>query len=200
MVAKHDHKIAANEGGKKKSASKANQSRKPATAKQPKLVSSKQSKHAPAKQLKHVKEKSTKTSPEKKVGKGKVRKVAQSLLELQTLKKTSTTDQYIFQRKIPVTEEASIGPSAQPEDDTSANIVRDTPSPTDAKTCAETDQINSEGDTKILNIGEEQGEDVANKIDLEEKPAEIDEGQAGSDPAKTSESRPTPKHVHMEED
>ncbi|GJW39839.1 hypothetical protein Tco_0065684 [Tanacetum coccineum] len=66
--------------------------------------------------------------------------VAQSLLELQTPKKTSTTDQYIFQRRIPVTEEAPTGPFAQPEDDTSANIVPDTSSPTDAKTCTETDK------------------------------------------------------------
>ncbi|GJX78387.1 hypothetical protein Tco_0325198 [Tanacetum coccineum] len=44
MVSKHDHKIATEEGGKKKSASKADQSKKPATAKQPKTVSSKKGK------------------------------------------------------------------------------------------------------------------------------------------------------------
>ncbi|GKE01968.1 hypothetical protein Tco_1389951, partial [Tanacetum coccineum] len=38
MVTKHDHKSAAAEGGKKKSASKTNQSKKPATAKLPKPV------------------------------------------------------------------------------------------------------------------------------------------------------------------
>nr|GEW95867.1 hypothetical protein [Tanacetum cinerariifolium] len=70
MVAKHDHKIATEEGGKKKSASKADQSKKPATAKQPKPVSSKQSKPAPTKQSKRVKEKSTKPSPINKAGKG----------------------------------------------------------------------------------------------------------------------------------
>ncbi|GKG51073.1 hypothetical protein Tco_0539197, partial [Tanacetum coccineum] len=57
-------------------------------------------------------------------------------------------------RRIPVTEEASIGPSTQLEDDTSTNIVRDTPSPTDVETGAETNKTNSEGDTEILNIGE----------------------------------------------
>nr|GEV27368.1 hypothetical protein [Tanacetum cinerariifolium] len=108
--------------------------------------------------------------------------VAQSLLELQTSKKTNTTDQYIFQRWIPVTEEASTGPSTQTKDDTSAYIVRDTPSPTNAKTCAEMDKTNSEGDTEILNIGEEQGEDLEDNVDLEEKSVEVDEGQAGSDP------------------
>nr|GEW95866.1 hypothetical protein [Tanacetum cinerariifolium] len=96
--------------------------------------------------------------------------------------------------------EASTGPSTQPENDTSANIVHDTPSPTDAETGAETDKSNSEGDTEILNIGEEQGEDVTDKVYLEEKTAEIDEGQAGSDPGKTLESRPPPKRVLIEEE
>nr|GEU40781.1 hypothetical protein [Tanacetum cinerariifolium] len=52
----------------------------------------------------------------------------------------------------------------------------------------------------ILNIGGEQGEDVANTEDLEGKTAEIDEGEAGSDPGKTSNSRPPSEYVHMEED
>ncbi|GJY36627.1 hypothetical protein Tco_0422005 [Tanacetum coccineum] len=127
MVGKHDHKIVAEEGGKKKSSTKANQSKKHAIAKQP-----------------------------RQVGKGIAtdEQVPQSLLELQTPKKTS----------------------------------------------AETDKTNSEGDTEILNIGEEQGEDVANKVDLEEKTAEIDEGQAGSDPGKTPESQPLLERVLMEED
>nr|GEY17934.1 hypothetical protein [Tanacetum cinerariifolium] len=172
MDANYDYKIVAEEGGKKKSAAKAGQSKKPATAKQPKPVSSKQSKPAPAKQLKPVKEKST---PVKKAAKGKGKgiatdeQVAQSLLELQTPKKTSTTDQYISHRWILVTEEASTRPSTQPEDDTSANIVRNTPSPTDAKT------------------------------DLEEKTVEFDEGQAGSDPGETPESRPPSERVLVEE-
>ncbi|GJS74376.1 hypothetical protein Tco_0707217 [Tanacetum coccineum] len=184
MVTKHDRKIVAEEGGKKKSATKADQSKKPTTSKQLNPVPSKQSKPSPAKQPNPVKDKSTKPSPIKKAakapkpqvddeefylqrgiqmsleslqvhgqapvsgvafckpgsgitkklpivkGKGKGiatdEHVAQSLLELQTYKKTSTTDQCIFQRRILVTEEAPTRPSAQPEDDTSANIVRDT--------------------------------------------------------------------------
>ncbi|GKC89037.1 hypothetical protein Tco_1149686, partial [Tanacetum coccineum] len=137
-------------------------------------------------------------------GKGKAiateEKVAHSLLALHTPKRRSTTDQFIFQRRTPATEEASIGPSAQPQDDTSANIVRDSPSPADAKTGADTDKTNSGDDTEILQIGEEQGDDVANVVNLEEKIAEIDEGQAGSDLGKTSESRPPPEQVFMDED
>ncbi|GKE87458.1 hypothetical protein Tco_1564933 [Tanacetum coccineum] len=70
-------------------------------------------------------------------GKGKAiatdEQVAQSFLELQQSKKKSTTDQYIFQRRTPVTKEASTGSSTQPKDDTSANIICDTPSPPDAE-------------------------------------------------------------------
>ncbi|GJX13583.1 hypothetical protein Tco_0205341 [Tanacetum coccineum] len=101
---------------------------------------------------------------------------ALSLLDLHNPKKKTTTDQYVFQRRTPATEDATTGPSAQPEGDTSANIVRDTPPLTDAKTGVDMDKTNSEGDIKILNIGEDQGEDVSNKVNLEEKTAEIDEG------------------------
>ncbi|GKB65549.1 reverse transcriptase domain-containing protein [Tanacetum coccineum] len=69
----------------------------------------------------------------------------------------------------------------------------------DVETGAETDKTNSEGDTEILNIVEEQGEDVANQVNLEEKTTEVDKGQAGSDPRKTPESRPPPKRILMEE-
>nr|GEV24297.1 hypothetical protein [Tanacetum cinerariifolium] len=92
--------------------------------------------------------------------------VAQSLLALHTPKRRSTTDQFIFQRQTPATEEASTRPSAQPQDDTSANIVRETPSPANAKTGTDTDKVITEGDTKILNINEEQEEDVDNKVSL----------------------------------
>ncbi|GKA55527.1 hypothetical protein Tco_0754599, partial [Tanacetum coccineum] len=100
----------------------------------------------------------------------------------------------------PATEEASTGPSAQPQDDTSANIVRDSPSPVDAETGAESDKTNSGGDTEILQISEERGEDMDNQVNLEEKTVELDQGQAGSDPGKTPESRPPPEQIFMDED
>ncbi|GJT92514.1 hypothetical protein Tco_1081359 [Tanacetum coccineum] len=100
----------------------------------------------------------------------------QSLLELQRPKKKSITDQYIFQRRTSVTQDASTGPSAQPRDDTSANVVCDTSSPADAET------------------------DVSNTVALEERTVKLDEGQTGSDPGKTHESRPLPEHELMEED
>ncbi|GJZ48965.1 hypothetical protein Tco_0603155 [Tanacetum coccineum] len=129
MVAKHDRKIAAEKGGKKK----------PATAKQLKP--------------KPVKEKSIKPTP-----------------------------------------------APKPKDDASVNIVCESPSPANAEIGTDTNKTNSRGNTKILQIGEEQGDDVANMVNLEEKAAEIDEGQAGSDPGKTPESRTPPDDDKMEED
>ncbi|GJR94281.1 retrovirus-related pol polyprotein from transposon TNT 1-94 [Tanacetum coccineum] len=120
-------------------------------------------------------------------GKGKAivteEQAAQSLLALHTPKRRSTTDQFILQRRTPATEEASTGPSAQPHDDTSANIL-----------------TNSGGDTEILQIGDEQGDDVTEEVNLEDKTTEIDEDQAGSDPGETHESRPSSKQVLMDED
>ncbi|GJY57275.1 hypothetical protein Tco_0456390 [Tanacetum coccineum] len=195
MVAKHDQKIIAKQGGNKK----------PTTAKQPKPKPAKEksSKPTPAPKPKLVdepNEEPTQREPEPEPeteyqgeaeatrplpvveGKGKAittdEQAAQSLLALHTPKRRSTTDQFIFQRRTSATEEASTGPSAQPQDDTSANIVRGSPSPADAKTGADTDRTNSR----------------------EDKTTEIDEGQTGSDPGKTPESRPPPDDNKMDED
>ncbi|GKB93866.1 hypothetical protein Tco_0980003, partial [Tanacetum coccineum] len=100
-----------------------------------------------------------------------------------------------FTRSLPVvevTKEASTGPSIVPQDDTSANVVRDTPSPADAETGADTKKSNSEADTEILDVANKQGEDVSHTVALEERTVELDEGQAGSDPGNTFESRPPP--------
>ncbi|GJZ81598.1 hypothetical protein Tco_0646592 [Tanacetum coccineum] len=85
-------------------------------------------------------------------------------------------------------------------DDTSSNIVRETPSHADAKIGSDTDKVISEGDTEILNFGEEQGDDVDNQVNLEETTTKLDEGQDRSDPSKTAESRPPPEQVLIEED
>ncbi|GJY54027.1 hypothetical protein Tco_0445691 [Tanacetum coccineum] len=108
-------------------------------------------------------------------GKGKAivteEQAAQSLLALHTPKRRSTMDHFMLQRRTPTNEEASTGPSAQPLDDTSANIVRDSSSPADAETGARSDKTSSGGDT-----------------------------EAGSDPGKTHESQPLPEQEHMDED
>nr|GEU50011.1 hypothetical protein [Tanacetum cinerariifolium] len=139
-------------------------------------------------------------------GKGKgiatYEQAAKSLLDLQKPKKQNTAYQYIFQRRTPVTQNASTRSSAQPQDNTSTNVFRDTPSPVDAETGVDTEKSNSEADTEILNVDEEQGEDISYTVALEERIAEFDEGQAGSDPVypqvHESLKLTTEEHVHME--
>nr|GEZ65654.1 hypothetical protein [Tanacetum cinerariifolium] len=60
--------------------------------------------------------------------------------------------------------------------------ISDTLSPPDAETGVEAERSDSEGDTEILNVGKEKGEDVSNTVDLEEQIVELNEGQAGSNP------------------
>nr|GEW64310.1 histone deacetylase 14 [Tanacetum cinerariifolium] len=131
-------------------------------------------------------------------GKGKAivteEQAAHLLLALYTPKKRSTTDQFIFQRRTTSIEESSTRLSAQAQDDTSANIVCDSPSPTDAETGTASKKTNSGGDTEILQIDEEQGKVVDKQVNLEEKTDELDQGQAGSDPDRTLDSRPSPEH------
>ncbi|GJT36509.1 hypothetical protein Tco_0926928 [Tanacetum coccineum] len=127
---------------------------------------------------------------------------AQSLLALYTPKRISTTDQFILQRQTPTTEEASTRPSAQPLDDTSANIIRKSPSLADAETGARSDKTSSEGDNKdgAKTLLEELGEDVEKQKNVKEKTVELDQDQAGPDPGETLKSRPQPEQVHLEED
>ncbi|GKC01030.1 hypothetical protein Tco_0987166 [Tanacetum coccineum] len=109
-------------------------------------------------------------------------------------------DQFIFQRRTLTNKEASTGPSAQPQDDASANIVRNSPSPVDAETGANTNITTSTANTEVLYVEDVQGEKILHTVVLKEKTVKLDEGQARSDPGKTPESRPPPKHEHMDED
>ncbi|GKD04474.1 hypothetical protein Tco_1179448 [Tanacetum coccineum] len=220
MVAKHDQKVAAEKGGKKKTASTKQPKSKPAIEKS--------SKPAPAPKLKLVDEpdeepahsepepepehqgegedfdmeRAIKMSLESFQGKAIVteEQAAQTLLALHTPKRRSTTDQFILQRQTSATEEASTGPSSQPQDDMFANIVRDSPSSADAETGARSDKTNSGGDTEILQFTEELGEDVDKQENVEEKTMELDQDQAGSNPGETHESQPPPEQVLIDED
>ncbi|GKB96185.1 hypothetical protein Tco_0982322, partial [Tanacetum coccineum] len=78
------------------------------------------------------------------------------------------------------TEGASTRSFAQPKDDTSANIVRDSPSLADAETGAELEKSNSEGDTEMVKITKELGEDVDKQENIEEKTMKLDQDQAAS--------------------
>nr|GEX76148.1 hypothetical protein [Tanacetum cinerariifolium] len=129
MVTKHDKKIAAEEGGKKKAASKADKSKKP-------------------------------------------------------------TGIYWT--------------STQPLDDISEKMIQDTSSLGDStnvpKKGVESEGTNSGSGTEVLKIDEERDEEVSHTLALEEKTAELDEGQARSDPGNIPESRPPPDVDKMDED
>ncbi|GJU20057.1 retrovirus-related pol polyprotein from transposon TNT 1-94 [Tanacetum coccineum] len=164
-------------------------------------------KPAPAKQLKPVKEKSTKPTLSMKASKGKYSDefgILSSTLWWRGFLRTCCLMYHpktpCCRRQTPVTEEAVTGPSAQPEDDTSANIVRDTSSSSDAETCVDLELSVSEADTKVLLVEDEQGEDISHIVALDERIVDIDEGQARSDRGKTLKSRPPPEHVLTEED
>ncbi|GJT99756.1 hypothetical protein Tco_1110095, partial [Tanacetum coccineum] len=221
MVAKHDKKIIAEKGGKKKSASKADQSKKPTTYKQPKLVPSKQSKPAPAMKSKVTQEKPSKPSHVKHPKRGKVQKVRKGKSSLKLIDEDEEVhhepepqgvgEDYDLNRPIQISLEtfqaygqAPIGGVAiceqVEEDDASANIVRDSLSSADAETGADTDITTSTVNIEVLYAEDVQGEEISHTVVLEEKIAELDEGQAGSDPGKTPESRPPPEHEDMDED
>ncbi|GKC61579.1 hypothetical protein Tco_1089177 [Tanacetum coccineum] len=89
-------------------------------------------------------------------------------------------------RRTPATEEASTGPSTQPHDDTSANIVCDSPSPVDAVTCADTDKTNNPGKTP-----------ESRPLPDDDK---IDEDQAGPNPGESlvALAGPNPEPTHKE--
>nr|GEY31406.1 hypothetical protein [Tanacetum cinerariifolium] len=98
-------------------------------------------------------------------------------------------DQYIFQMKTPATQEESTGHSAQPQDDTSANVVYDISSPVDST---------SKADTEILNVEEEHGKEVSHTVALEERTIELDKGRAILDLVHENLKLTTKEQVHME--
>nr|GEV92862.1 hypothetical protein [Tanacetum cinerariifolium] len=174
---------------------------------------------APTKQPKPVKMKTSKPTPSKKIHKGKRSNhlVDEEDEEGQPASGPQVeSDEYNLQKGIQMslkslqaqgqtlTQDASTGPSAQSQDDTSVNVVHDTLSLTDstndAENVADMEQSISETDTKILNVVEEQGDEVLNTMELEERIVEFDKGQARSDPGKTPESQPLPELELKEED
>nr|GEU54059.1 hypothetical protein [Tanacetum cinerariifolium] len=75
---------------------------------------------------------------------------------------------------------------ATEKQDAQSLLALHTPKRRNAKTGTDTEKVISKGDTKILNIGEEQEEDVDNQVYLEEQTAKLDKGQARSDLVKLS--------------
>ncbi|GKD92151.1 hypothetical protein Tco_1371988 [Tanacetum coccineum] len=152
-------------------------SKKPTIAEQPKLVPSKQSKPVPAMKPKVTQEKPLEPSHAKHPKRGKM-----SLETFQAHGQAPVGGVAIREqveeatRQLPVVEGKGKAIATDEQDAASANIVHDTPYPADAETRADTN------------------------ITTKEKTVELDKGQARSDPGKTLESGPLPKHEHMDED
>nr|GEW50750.1 hypothetical protein [Tanacetum cinerariifolium] len=104
------------------------------------------------------------------------------------------------EKRTPAMEASSTGPYALAQDDTSAIIIRDSPSPADAETVTASEKTDSGGKTEILQIDEEQGKDVDDQVNLDEKTDELDQRQARSDPSRTPEPRSLPEQEVMDED
>ncbi|GJZ55108.1 hypothetical protein Tco_0610301 [Tanacetum coccineum] len=143
----------------------------------------KSKKPAPAKQTKPMKEKSTKPTPSKKASKGKVRRVQKGKSYLQL-----------------IDEEEQAHPEPEPEPqgeevDYDLQRVHDTSSPLYVETGADVEKSDSETNTEILNVGDEQqqGEEVSTTVTLEEKQLIMMEGHVfGSDPGRHQSLDPPP--------
>nr|GEU62417.1 putative ribonuclease H-like domain-containing protein [Tanacetum cinerariifolium] len=196
--------------GKKKTASAKQPKLKPAIEKLSKPVHAqkpKETKERPSKdsttkppKLKTAKEKSTKTTPPQQAGKGKIAKVCKAKSPFQLVDEPDEKPAQSEPEPELEHQEASTGPSAQPMDETSANIVCESSSPADAETRVASEKANSRGDTEVLQMDEDQGKDLDDQVNIKEKTNELDQGQAGSDPSRTLESQPPPEQVVMDED
>ncbi|GKE55190.1 hypothetical protein Tco_1490346 [Tanacetum coccineum] len=161
------------EGGKTKKTPPVGKSKKPAPAKQP----------APTKQPKQVKKKPSKPNPSRKIRKGKSLESFQAPVGGVAIREPVSG----ITRQLPVVEGKRKG-IATDEQATQSLLDLQKSKKQNVETGADTEKSNSEGDTEILNVAEEQGEDVSNTVALEERTVELDEGQARSGPGKTHES------------
>nr|GEY47238.1 hypothetical protein [Tanacetum cinerariifolium] len=181
MVAKHDQKVAAKKEGKKKTASAKQPKSKPAIEKPHHQERPSKASTTKIPKPKPAKEKSTKTTPPQQVGKGKIAKV----------RKVKSPFQEVDE---PDEEPAQSEP--EPELEHQGEGDRD-----DMEHAIQMSLESLQwSDTEILQIDEEQGKDVDEQVNLEEKTDELDQGQARSEPSRTLESRTPPEQVVMDED
>ncbi|GJX58112.1 hypothetical protein Tco_0289502 [Tanacetum coccineum] len=176
MVAKHDQKVAAEKEEKKNTAS----------AKQPKSKSAteKSSKLALASKPKPAKEKLAKSSTAKPPKPKPTKEKSTKATPLQNAGKGKVAKVRNVKSSFQLVDEPDEEP-AQPE-------PKPEPGQEGKEPVVEA--------TRPLPRVEGKGDDVTKELNLEDKTAEIDEDQAGSDPGKTHESRPPPEQVFMDED
>nr|GEU37424.1 hypothetical protein [Tanacetum cinerariifolium] len=183
IVAKHNRKIAVEKEGNKKTT----------TAKQPKLKPAKEksSKPAPTPIPKVTKKKSTKPSLAKKAIMGKVTNVQNVKSSFQLVDEADEEPAQLEPKPeleyqcMAIRENVAEATHPLPVDDTFANIIHNSPSPTDAKTCADTNKTSSGGDTKILQIDGDQRKDVDEQARLDFRVSRV--AFAGPNPEPTHE-------------
>ncbi|GJS03924.1 hypothetical protein Tco_0320432 [Tanacetum coccineum] len=101
--------------------------------------------------------------------------------------KGSATDRWII-----ASQDETIGPSVHPEDATSTKMVRETLSHADAESGGNSEKINSETDTEILNFGDEQGPEPFMMT-----PGQLNLGLAPSHVPATTNIPPTDKDLEI---
>ncbi|GKE51587.1 hypothetical protein Tco_1486743, partial [Tanacetum coccineum] len=173
MVAKHDQKVAAEKEGKKKYASTKQpklkpaikKSRKLAPAPKPKVTKVKPSKASTAKppKPKPTKEKLTKATPLQKASKGKVVKVRNVKSSFQLVDE-------------PDKEPAHSEPEPEPKQEGAGEEYdMECAIQMNPETGSRLDKTSSGGDTKIVQITKELGEDVEKQENVEKKTMELDQ-------------------------
>nr|GEZ94347.1 hypothetical protein [Tanacetum cinerariifolium] len=137
-------------------------------------LADKSKKPAPAKQTKLVKEKTTKPSLKKKIRKGKSA-IREHVLE-------TTRQVHVVEDKgkgIATVEQAaqSLLDLHKPK-----MKIRDTPSPVDAESGADLEKTNSGADTEVLNVGEEQDHVILKKDQARSNPGQSHVALVGPNP------------------
>nr|GEW48676.1 hypothetical protein [Tanacetum cinerariifolium] len=165
-------------------------SSKPPPAPKPKVTKEKPSKASTAKppKLKSVKEKSTKTTLPEQVGKGKIVKFRKAKSPFQLVDEPGEEPAYFEP-------EPELEHQGKGDDDEMERAIQ-----MSLKTFQAQSQTSSIGDTKVLQITEELGEDVGKQQNIKENTVELNQGQARPDPGRTPESLPLPEQEVMDED
>ncbi|GKA39795.1 hypothetical protein Tco_0732346 [Tanacetum coccineum] len=124
-------------------------------------------------------------------GKGKENiideQVAHTLLDLNTPKKKSASDQYILQKRTPKIAEPT-GPSSKPEDEGITMTNSETESDEIVTPVNKVKDASNRELTEINDGVQDEGQAGSN-------PGKQDEGQAGSNPGNAAEFQPQPSHV-----
>nr|GEY57568.1 hypothetical protein [Tanacetum cinerariifolium] len=176
-------------------------SSKPAPAPKPKETKERPSKASTAKPPKPepAKEKSTKITLPKQASKGKIVKVCKAKRPFQLV--VEPDEEPAYYEPEPELEHQGEGDEDDMERAIQMSLKSFLAQSQAHVGCVAIRELVAEA-TRPLPVveGKEQGKDVDDQVNLEEKTDELDQGQDGSDPGRTPRSRPPPEQVVMDED